>query len=107
MQTDSSNNIWRTIVIVACCMIACVFGWQFLTHASSDLQAFFVGIFVFGVPAGIPVGMLLRPRPKYTDADAQGHQDGLNAGYRAAIAEESVIEVIIPIQQHSAAAVRR
>lgn len=113
MQTDRQPNVWRTIVIVAVCMIAGVFMWQFLTRASSDVQAFFLGIFVFGGPAGVAVGWLAclwhlhapQSREEIEAAYARGHDDGRRAGWCAAIAEDPVVEVIVPARQQQSASV--
>ncbi len=104
---NNEPNIWRTVVITAVCMIAGVFAWRFLTHSSSDLQAFFVGIFVFGVPAGFVVGWFAgllhsgKPREhieELNDAYASGRSAGLYEGWRATIAQDAVCEVVIPTQ---------
>jgi len=76
MQTSNNEpNVWRTIVIVAVCMIAGVFMWQFLTRSSSDVMALFLGIFVFGGPAGFMVGYICGP-------GTQKHMQAYNEGYR-------------------------
>ena len=115
-NTQQQSNIWRTVVIVAVCMIATVFAWQFLTHSSSDLQALFVGIFAFGAPAGFAAGWIAcrwqSPEPKQrmeelNAAYASGHSAGVYKGYHAAIARDSVVEVITPQQQRELVPVRR
>jgi hypothetical protein len=104
MQTNNESNIWRTVVIVAACMIAGVFAWQFLTRSSSDLQALFVGV-GFGALAGFAVGWFAgvlhsgKPREyiqELNDAYASGRSAGRYEGYRMAIAQDPVCEVVVP-----------
>ncbi len=107
MQTDSSNNtIWRTIVLTSAGGILGFFIVRFLFGASSDMQGFVIGI-GFGGFGGFAVGWfagLMHSRSPQeqqqavADAYARGHNDGLHAGYRAAIASDGVVEVVIPTQ---------
>ena len=80
-EQTSQPNTWRIVVIVAVCMILAVFAWNFLTRASSDLQALFVGI-GFGLLAAVPFRVLLHggESVRLGHAHETGYREGWEAG---------------------------
>lgn len=115
MQADGSDsNIWRTIVLTGAGGIFAFFIMRFLLGASSDMQGFVIGV-GFGGFGGFAAGWfagLMRSRAPQgqqqavADAYARGRQDGLRAGYRAAIAADGVVEVVVPTQTRELVRVR-
>lgn len=109
MQADSSNNIWRTIVLTSAGGILGFFIVRFLFGASSDMQGFVIGI-GFGGFGGFAVGWFAglmhshAPQDQQqavADAYARGRQDGFNDGYRRGLLQQDgVVQVIVPTHTH-------
>lgn len=110
-----NSNPWRTAVLTVLAIVLGIFAWRFLTGASSDLQALFVGI-GFGAVGAYGVGYLMgrgsvgatRLRAEeYEEAFESGHAAGVRVGWHAAITEDGVCEVVVPQQARELVPVRR
>ena len=107
-------NVWRTIAWTVIAVMAVVYIWR-TTEGSNDLQLLLLGAAASGLICyGIgflmgrgSVGATRLRAEEYKQAFERGHDVGVTAGYRAAIAEDTPCEVAVPARQQAVVMVRR